>query len=91
LGPLESRLRRLEERRNGGLCLECNLPPDGPGYIVLIDEQHPEKSIEGDPEERCGRCGRSLYTVLRVVYEDAGEGVSPIEQMHGHQAQRREV
>jgi hypothetical protein len=71
---MEARLSRLEESRRGGPCPECNLPPDGHGYMVLIDEAHPEKSFKGDPDERCARCGLSLYTVLRVVYDPpAGE------------------
>ena len=65
----EGRLRKLEERRRGGPCPECGLPPDGHGYIVLIDEEHPERSFKGDPNERCGRCGRLLYQVIRVVYD----------------------
>jgi DNA-directed RNA polymerase subunit RPC12/RpoP len=73
VSSIDSRLRRLEERGRGGRCPECGLPPEGPGYIVLIDEIRPEESFEGDPEERCGRCGRPLYQVIRVVY-DAAEG-----------------
>jgi hypothetical protein len=65
---IESRLRRLEERWSAGRCPECGLPPDGHGYIVLIDEEHSEKSFAGDPDERCGRCGRFLYTVIEVGY-----------------------
>jgi hypothetical protein len=67
---IESRLRRLEERRSAGRCPECGLPPDGHGYVVLIDERGRLESFEGDPEERCARCGRFLYTVIRVVYDD---------------------
>ena len=70
MSSIDSRIRRLEdEGRRGGRCPECNLPPDGHGYIVLIDERHPEKSVQGDPAERCGRCGRLLYQVIRVVYD----------------------
>jgi hypothetical protein len=32
----------------------------------------PTRGFRGDTSERCARCGRNLYTVLRVVYE--GEG-----------------
>jgi hypothetical protein len=73
VGFSRSRLKRLEER--GGRCPECGLPPDGSGAgrIVVIDETRSEGSFEGDPDERCGRCGRALYTVIRVVYEDAGD------------------
>ena len=70
---IDSRLRRLEER--GGSCPECGLSPNGHGYMAVIYEEHPEKSSDGDPDERCGRCGRPLYTVLRVVYDgEEGEG-----------------
>jgi hypothetical protein len=38
-------------------------------------EEHPDKSVQDDPDERCARCGRVLYTVTRVVYEgDEGGG-----------------
>ena len=67
---IESRLRRLEERGRGGRCPECGLPPDGHGYTVLIDERGRLESFQGDPDERCARCGRLLYTVIRVVYDD---------------------
>jgi hypothetical protein len=82
VSSIENRLRRLEERGRGGRCPECDLPPEGHGYMVLIDETGPEESFEGDAEERCGRCGRLLYTVIRVVYdppageEEGGGGVS---------------
>jgi hypothetical protein len=72
---IESRLRRLEERRSAGRCQECGLLPDGQGYIVLIDEKRPEESFDGDPDERCGRCGRYLWCVTKVVYDGAeGDG-----------------
>jgi hypothetical protein len=79
LGSIEARIRRLEEGRRGGPCPECNLLPDGHGYMVLVDETRPERSFEGDADERCARCGQSLYTVIRVVYdppavEEEGEG-----------------
>ena len=70
---LESRLRRLEERGRG-VCPECGFPPDSKGIIVLIDEEHPEKSLQGDPDERCPRCGRFLYTVIRVIYDSPIDG-----------------
>jgi hypothetical protein len=68
LGSIDSRLRRLEER--GGSCPECGLPPGGHGRIAVINEERPEKGFDGDPDERCSGCGRFLYTVLRVVYDD---------------------
>jgi hypothetical protein len=74
LGSIEARLRKLEEHRTGGRCPECGLPPDGHGYIVMIDETRPEESFNGAPDERCARCGQFLYTVLRVVRDSpAGE------------------
>jgi hypothetical protein len=69
VGSIEGRIRRLERRGSGGRCPECGLRPDGHGRIAVLNEEHPEKSFDGDPDERCGRCGRPLYTVLRVVYE----------------------
>jgi hypothetical protein len=67
MNSIEGRLRRLEGQ---GRCPECGLAPGGPGHIAVINEEHPDKSFEGDPKERCGRCGRPLYTVIRVVYEE---------------------
>jgi hypothetical protein len=37
--------------------------------IALIDEEHPEKSFQGDPDERCPSCGRRLWCVIKVVYD----------------------
>lgn len=71
MSSIEGRLRRLEGH---GRCPECGLTPDGPRRIAVINEEHPETSVAGDPDERCGRCGRNLYTGLRVVYE--GEGAA---------------
>jgi len=51
------------------VCPECGFPPDSKGIIVLIDEEHTEKSFQGDPNERCSRCGRFLYVVFNVVYD----------------------
>lgn len=71
------RLRRIEGAVRGGTCPECKLRPGGPGYVVLEDrEEHPKA-----PDERCPECGRLLWQVIRVVYEDAppegGEAVWP--------------
>jgi hypothetical protein len=74
MGSIEARLRRLEESGRGGPCPECGLRPESPKPIAVINEAHPDKSFDGDPGERCTRCGRSLYTVLRVVYDEEGEG-----------------
>jgi hypothetical protein len=70
---IKGRLRRLEGRMQGGRCPECGLSPDGPGYIVIIDGERPERSFDGDPDERCSRCGRYLWCVIRFVYEDAAD------------------
>jgi hypothetical protein len=71
---IRSRLRRLEERGCGGRCPECDLPPDSPGRIVLVDDGSPGEDFPDDPGERCGRCGRRLWCVIEVVYDDEGGG-----------------
>jgi len=71
LSFIKSRLRRLEEHIGGGRCQECGLPPHGPGRIVLFGEAAPRQTLPDNPEERCGSCGRPLWCVLRIVYEDA--------------------
>jgi len=73
-GNLHRRLERLEaSARSGpsGRCPECGLQPPGPGHIVLFGEAAPCQTLPDNPEERCGSCGRPLWCVLRVVYEDA--------------------
>lgn len=77
MGSIDSRLRRLEGRGGGGRCPECGLTPDGRGRMAVIYGEHSEKGFGGDPDERCGRCGRPLFTVLRVVYDgEEGGGYS---------------
>ena len=71
---IKGRLRRLEEHIRGGCCQECGLPPDGPGRIVLIDDGRPAEGFPDDPGERCERCGRPLWCVIRIVYDDAEGG-----------------
>ena len=66
---LKSRLRRAEAAAKGGSCERCGLTPDGPRRIAVINEEHPDKSFDGDPDERCTRCGQPLWTVIRVVYD----------------------
>jgi hypothetical protein len=61
---IKGRVRRLEERSIGGRCRGCKLPPDGPRQIAL--ERIPE-----DAEENCPECGLPLWTVIKVVYQDA--------------------
>lgn len=72
MSSIERRLRRLEGQ--GHRCPECGLTPSEHGRPVAIYDQEPAKGFQGDPDERCGRCGRSLYTVLRVVYGDEEGG-----------------
>jgi hypothetical protein len=63
------RLRRIEGAVRGGPCPECKLSPDEPGYVVYGEGEERPKG----PDERCPRCGRHLWFVIRVVYEDARE------------------
>ena len=63
MSSIESRLRRLEERRRSGRCHRCKLSPHGLGYITI--DHIPEGA-----EENCRECGRPLWTVVKVVYED---------------------
>jgi hypothetical protein len=71
---IEGRLRRLEGRMQGGRCPECGLTPDGPGRIVLIDDGTLAEGFPDDPGERCSRCGRYLWCVIRLVYDEEGRG-----------------
>jgi ribosomal protein L37E len=73
---IERRLTHLEEHIRGGLCQKCGLPPDGPGRIVLIDDGTPAEGFPDNPAERCARCGRHLWCVLQLIYDEEGEGVS---------------
>jgi len=71
---IKGRLRRLEGRMQGGRCPECDLSPDEPGRIAVIDDGIPVSGFPDDPGERCERCGRHLWCVLNLVYEEGGEG-----------------
>jgi hypothetical protein len=71
---IESRLRRLEERRSAGRCPECGLAPDEQRPFAVIEQGVPWKGSPDDPHECCVRCGLQLYTVIEVVYDSpAGE------------------
>jgi hypothetical protein len=66
-------LRRLE-RRGPRPCPECGLSPDEPGRIALIDDGTPAEGFPDDPAERCERCGRPLWCVIQIVFDEEGEG-----------------
>ena len=69
---IKSRLRRIESAaRRSYRCPECGFAPDDGGRIVVVGEGFGEVD-EHDPEERCGRCGRYLWCVIKVVYDGAG-------------------
>jgi hypothetical protein len=71
---IKDRLRHLEGRMQGGRCPECGLTSDEPGHFAIIDDGTPAEGFPDDPEERCERCGRPLWCVIRLVYEEEGEG-----------------
>jgi hypothetical protein len=71
-GLMFGRPRRLEERMRGGGCDSCGLPPNGHGRIVLIDDGTPAEGFPDDPGERCSRCDRPLWCVIRLVYDEEG-------------------
>jgi hypothetical protein len=76
-GNISSRLEKLEaSARSGpsGRCPECGLPPHGPGHIVLFGEAAPRQTLPDDLGERCSRCDRPLWCVVRLVYDEEGEG-----------------
>ncbi len=76
-GNVQSRLERLEaSARSGpsGRCPECGLGLEEPWRIVLIDDGTPAEGFPDDPAERCSRCGRALWCVIRLVYDEEGEG-----------------
>ena len=74
-GNLSTRLEKLEATaRSGpaGRCQECRLPPDGPGRIVLYEDDAPAEGFPDDPEEHCSHCGRPLWCVIHVLYGGGG-------------------
>ena len=71
---IKSRLRRIESAsRRFYRCPECGFAPDAPGRIVVVGEGFGEVD-EHDPEERCDRCGRFLWFVIKVVETGDSEG-----------------
>ena len=68
---VKSRLRRAEAAAKSGRCEQCGMSPDAPGRIVVVGEGFPCEGSPADPDERCDHCGRLLWCVIRVVYEDA--------------------
>ncbi len=79
MGSSRNRLRRLEHAAG---CPECALPvsgESGASRIVVLYEDSPEEGLPDDPEERCGSCGRPLWTVLRVVYDSPATSESDTE------------
>jgi hypothetical protein len=77
-GNVQSRLERLEASArsgpSGGRCPECGLSPEETGSIVLKYDGTPAEGFPDDPGERCERCGRPLWCVLNLVYDEEGEG-----------------
>ncbi len=69
MGSIDSRLGRLEERAHR--CPECGLTPSEHGRPVAVYPGEPDRGFQGDTSERCGRF---LYTVIKVVYEGEGGG-----------------
>ena len=67
MGSIDSRLRRLEDSEAGNRCPACLLASDERRPIAAVYPEEPDKGFQGDTDERCERCGRNLYTVLRVV------------------------
>ena len=72
MGSIDSRLRHLEGQ--GARCPECGLTPSEHGRPVAVYPDESDRGFQGDTSERCGRCGRPLYTAIRVVYEDEEGG-----------------
>jgi hypothetical protein len=68
------RTLRTLERRGRRPCPECGLSPDEPGHIVVIHDGTPAEGFPDDPAECCERCGRHLFTVIHLVYNEEGEG-----------------
>ena len=69
---VKSRLERVEAAARGGRCERCGLSEYSPGRIALRDDGSPREGFPDDPEERCDSCGRPLWCVIEIVYEDAG-------------------
>jgi hypothetical protein len=72
---MQDRLRKLEEANaspEARRCVECGLPPDGLGYIVISDDAISDEGQRRE-QEWCAACGRPMYCIIEVVYEDDGE------------------
>jgi hypothetical protein len=71
---IRSRLRRLEDRCDSEGCPECRLKPEVPLVFYPDQDDHPPEP------ERCPRCSRLLGCVIRVEYEEEGEGGTAVER-----------
>ena len=40
----------------------------------MIDDGTPAEGFPDNPGERCSRCDRPLWCVIRVIYNEEGEG-----------------
>jgi hypothetical protein len=69
---IKGRVQRLQARL-AGACPECHGKPQA------IDAYYPDEGEPAPEPECCSGCGRQLQTVIRVVYDEEGEGVTPID------------
>jgi hypothetical protein len=70
---IKGRLRRIESAsRRFYRCPECGFAPDDAGRFVVVGEGSGEVD-EHDPEERCDRCGRWLWFVIKVGYDSSAD------------------
>ena len=64
---IKNRLRRLEGK-DGPPCPECHLKPTVPLPF------YPDEGESEPQPEYCPSCSRALTVIIRVVYEEEGEG-----------------